>query len=76
MRNERSSTAYVSSFNAVLAGLAVSDVLQLLLGYSPALAIRKQYDAFNGTVSEMVVQKNPQCEKCTSLLAAGDPLWQ
>jgi hypothetical protein len=60
----------------VLAGLAVSDVLQLLLGYAPALAIRKQYDAFNGTVSEMVVQKNPQCEKCTSLLAAGDPLWQ
>jgi ThiF family len=72
----RNSSAYVASFNGVLAGLAVADVLQLILGHAPTIAIRKQYDALSGTVSEVVVEKSPQCLKCSAVLAAGDPLWQ
>jgi hypothetical protein len=68
--------AFVTSFNAVLAGLAASDVLQLLLGYAPVLSTRRQYDALSGTVSEVLVQRNRSCQKCSSVLAAGDPLWQ
>jgi ribosomal protein S27AE len=66
----------VSSFNGVLAALAVGDALQLLLGYAPSLSVRKQYDALSGTVAEINVQKNPACPKCSVVLAAGDPLWQ
>lgn len=75
-RSRRNSSAYVASFNGVLAGLAVSDVLQLSLGYASTIAVRKQYDALSGTVSEVIVKKNPHCPKCLSVLAAGDPLWQ
>jgi hypothetical protein len=75
-RAKRDSAAYVSSFNGVLANLAVADVLQLVLGYAPALAIRKQYDGIAGTVSEVLVKKDEGCPKCSSVLAAGDPLWQ
>jgi len=75
-RSRHDSAAYVASFNAVLAGLAVSDVLQLILGYAPVLATRKQYDALGGTVSEVLVEKSQQCSRCASVLAAGDPLWE
>jgi molybdopterin-synthase adenylyltransferase len=75
-RSKRDSAAYVASFNGALAGLAVSDVLQLILGYAPPLPVRKQYDGLKGTVSEVVVQKNQNCPKCSSVLAAGDPLWR
>jgi hypothetical protein len=75
-RKKQNSGAYVASFNGVLAGLAVSDILQLILGYAPALSVRKQYDALNGTVSEVVVGKNANCPKCSSVLAAGDPVWR
>lgn len=75
-RSWRNSAAYVASFNGVLAGLAVSDVLQLALGYAPTVAVRKQYDALSGTVLEVVVKQNPPCPKCLSVLGAGDPLWQ
>jgi hypothetical protein len=76
LQKGQQTAAYVTSFNGVLAGLAVSDVLQLLLGYSPSLSIRKQYDAFSGTVSEVLVGRNPDCPRCSSVLAAGEPLWQ
>jgi hypothetical protein len=75
-RSKRDSAAYVSTFNGVLASLAVADVLQLVLGYAPALAVRKQYDGISGTVSEVLVKKDQGCPKCSSLLASGDPLWQ
>jgi hypothetical protein len=75
-RSRQNSAAYVASFNGVLAGLAVSDVLQLSLGYASTIAVRKQYDALSGTVSEVIVKRNPNCPKCLSVLAAGDPLWQ
>ena len=75
-RKKRDSGAYVASFNRVLAGLAVSDVLQLILGYAPAFPVRRQYDGLSGTVLEVVVEKNPNCPKCSSILAAGNPLWQ
>lgn len=42
----------------------------------PALPVRKQYDGFSGTVLELIVHKNPSCPKCSSMLAAGNPLWQ
>ncbi|MGA8578307.1 MAG: ThiF family adenylyltransferase [Bryobacteraceae bacterium] len=70
------SAALVSSFNGVLAGLAASDVLQLVLGFAPALPVRKQYDGLSGTVLEVIVEKNSRCPNCSSTLAAGDPLWQ
>jgi hypothetical protein len=75
LQKRRQTAAFVASFNGVLAGLAVSDFLQLVLGYAPSLAIRKQYDALSGAVSEVLVQRSPSCEKCSSVLAAGDPLW-
>ncbi len=74
--HEHRSAAYVASFNAVLAGLAVGDVLQLILGYAPGLATRKQYDALCGTVSEVLVEKSQECPRCASVLAAGDPVWE
>ena len=67
---------HVASFDGVLAGLAASDVLQLILDYSPGVPTRRQYDGFSGTVLEVVVDRNPSCPKCASVLAAGDPLWQ
>lgn len=75
-RTRRNSSLHVASFNGVLAGLAVSDILQLVLGYTPTPSLRKQYDGLNGTVSEVIVKKNSRCPKCSSVLAAGDPLWQ
>ena len=75
-RSRENSAAYVASFNGVLAGLAVSDVLQLSLGYASTIPVRKHYDALSGAVSEVVVKKNPYCSKCPSVLAAGDPLWR
>jgi hypothetical protein len=66
----------VLSFNRVLAGLAVSDVLQLLLGFSPVgLKPYRRYDAFEGTVAEWGVTRKPDCPLCSAVLAAGDPLW-
>lgn len=76
LQKRRQTAAFVTSFNGVLAGLAAGDFLQLILGHGPSLAVRKQYDALSGTVSEVLVQKNPSCRKCSSVLAAGDPLWQ
>ena len=67
---------HVASFNGVLASLAASDVLQLILDYSPGVSVRRQYDGFSGTVQEVVVEKNLSCPKCASILGAGDPLWQ
>lgn len=75
-RSRQNSAAYVASFNGVLAGLAASDVLQLSLGYASTIAVRKQYDALSGAISEVVVKRNPNCPKCLSVLAAGDPLWR
>ncbi|MEK6283533.1 MAG: ThiF family adenylyltransferase [Acidobacteriota bacterium] len=75
-RSRQNSAAYVASFNGVLASLAASDVLQLSLDYASTIAVRKQFDALSGAVSEVVVKKNPHCPKCSSVLAAGDPLWQ
>jgi hypothetical protein len=69
-------TPYVATFNSVLSGLAVADVTQLLLGYAPTLCFRKQYDAFNGTVSEMDVQRDESCTHCSILSAAGDLTWE
>jgi hypothetical protein len=76
LQNSRQAAAYVTSFNGVLAGLAASDILQLILGYAPSLSVRKQYDALSGTVSEVLLEREPGCPKCSSVLAAGDPLWE
>jgi len=75
-RKKSESGVYVAGFNGVLAGLAASDVLQLILGYAPALPVRRHYDALSGTVLEVAVEKSANCPKCTDVLAAGDPLWQ
>jgi len=75
IHRKQESEVYVASFNGVLAGLAVSSVLQLILGYAPMLPVRRQYDGLSGTVLEVEVKKNPTCPKCAAVLAAGDPLW-
>jgi hypothetical protein len=74
-KRDKGPTPYVATFNSVLAGLAVADAAQLLLGYAPTLCFRKQYDAFTGTVSEMSVQKDESCPHCSVVLAAGDLRW-
>jgi hypothetical protein len=76
VHRKQESGVYVASFNGVLAGLAVSSVLQLILGYAQMLPIRRQYDGLSGTVLEVEVKKNPACPKCAAVLAAGDPLWE
>jgi hypothetical protein len=75
-RKKPSPGVHVASFNGVLAGLAASDVLQLILDYSSGVPARRQYDGFSGTVLQVIVERNPSCPKCATVLAAGDPLWQ
>lgn len=75
-QNSKQRAIQVSQFNCTLAGLAVADVLQLVLGYSPNVVVRKQFDGFSGTVTEVVVQKKEDCPKCNSALGSGDLVWR
>ena len=70
--------AFVLSFNGVLASQAVTEVLQVLIGFAPeeALSVYKKYDGLTGKLCPWIVKKNPDCPKCKSLLGAGDPIWK
>ncbi len=69
--------AWVLSFNGVLASQAVSEALQLLLGYSPSSQDRtyRRFDGFASTMTECIVRRRAHCQVCTHVLAAGDPVW-
>ncbi len=73
----KESDAYVLSFNGSLASQAVSEVLQLLVGYAPSEAQRtyRRFDAMTGSMLECTVQRRAACNLCTSVLAAGDLAW-
>lgn len=70
--------ALVVSFNGVLASQAVTEVLQLLVGFAPedSLSFYKKYDGFAGALLPCAVKRNERCVKCRSFLAAGDPIWR
>jgi hypothetical protein len=68
--------AYVTAFNATLAGLAASTALQLVLGYASEPAISTMYDGLSGTVLEVAASKKADCPKCAADLCAGDLVWQ
>jgi molybdopterin-synthase adenylyltransferase len=76
--NDRSTDAWVLSYNATLAGQAVSEVLQLITGYASDDAPRtyKRFNGSAGTMTECIVRRNSQCRLCTQVLAAGDPVWK
>jgi hypothetical protein len=69
--------AWVLSFNGVLASQAVSEVLQLLVGYAPTGQDRtyRRFDGFAATMTECVVRRSSRCQACAHVLAAGDPVW-
>lgn len=69
--------AWVLSFNGVLASQAVSEVLQLLVGYAPGGLDRtyRRFDGFAATLTECIVRRRAHCQACTDSLAAGDPVW-
>jgi hypothetical protein len=68
----------VLSFNGVLASQAVSEVLQLLVGFAPAGTQRtyRRFDGFAGTLTECRVRRSPRCQLCNNVLALGDPVWR
>ncbi|MBA5867553.1 MAG: hypothetical protein GDA67_12755 [Nitrospira sp. CR1.3] len=69
--------AQVVSFNALLAGQAASEVLQLVTGFSlnDDRPLFKKYNGFDGTLEGWKVLKNPLCTFCQNELSAGDALW-
>lgn len=78
LKNADKADALVVSFNGVLASQAVSETLQLLIGFAPGdlQYTYKKFDGFSGTLVGIKVKRNPACPKCGSLLAAGQPLWR
>lgn len=80
--------AQVVSFNAVVAGQAVSEVLQLLTAYrgnsiDPADLRTSdgqqrgalKYDGLRGTLDEWGASRRPTCTLCNHTLSAGSLLW-
>jgi len=78
LRTVDNADALVVSFNGVLASQAVNEILQLLTGFAPEeyLSFYKKYDGFAGVLAPWTVRRNERCPKCSSLLAAGDPVWR
>jgi molybdopterin-synthase adenylyltransferase len=68
--------AQVVSMNAVLAGQAVTEVLQLLTGFRPddGETVIRKFDGMEGTLVKYAVKKKAGCENCLAL-GAGDPVW-
>jgi hypothetical protein len=69
--------AFVLSFNGVLASTAVTEVLQLVLGFvsdRPASRYLK-YDGFSGEIHEWQMKPDASCPHCNNVVHAGDPIW-
>jgi len=77
LRDEKDQDAYVLSFNGLLASQAVSEVLQLLVGYAPSGSQRtyRRFDGMSGSMLECMVRRKVGCDLCNSVLAAGDLVW-
>jgi hypothetical protein len=60
------------------ASQAVSEVLQLITGFAPAVPEDsiKKFDGIEGTLTKWVVKQNQACAECRDVLAAGDLVWQ
>ena len=85
----RHGQAQVASFNATVAGAAVSEVVQLLTAYrgssiDPA-ALRTEdgrqrgalkFDGRRGTLEEWGAARRAECPKCNQLLGAGSVVWR
>lgn len=80
--------AQVASFNATVAGQAVSEVLQLLTGYrgvtvDPAGLLTGdslqrgvlKFNGLRGTIEEWGARRQADCPLCSSTLAAGSVVW-
>lgn len=82
--------AQVASFNATVAGQAVSEVLQLLTGYRGSgldpdelcagTADRLQrgvlkFDGLRGTMEEWGARRRSDCQFCSSMLGMGSLIW-
>ncbi len=81
--------AQVVSFNAVVAGQAVSEVLQLVSAYrgssiDPAALLigdgqqrgALKFDGMRGTLQEWGATRRPECPTCNEVLAAGSLVWK
>jgi hypothetical protein len=70
--------AQVVSFNGLLASQAVSEILQLIVGFAPIDTEDsiKKFDGVDGTLTKWVVKRRPGCDECRNALAAGDLVWQ
>jgi molybdopterin/thiamine biosynthesis adenylyltransferase len=66
----------VSPFNGTMAAEAAAEVLRLVTGLDDRREQRHQYDGFLGTLLEMSSTSQPDCPRCASHLAAGDPIWR
>lgn len=66
--------AQVVSMNGVLAGEAMTEVLRLVSGFAPTNSVIKKYDGVQGILFEVVIGDR-SCERCGSLIGAGDPIW-
>jgi hypothetical protein len=77
LRDGKDQDAYVLSFNGLLASQAVSEVVQLMVGYAPGDSQRtyRRFDGMSGSMLECIVQRKAGCELCNSVLAVGDLLW-
>lgn len=69
--------AMVVPFNGLLASSAVTEVLQLVVGFSPKrdASLYRKYDGFSGEVHNWELTRNPSCLHCGSVVHAGDPIW-
>ena len=69
--------AMVVSFNGLLASSAVTEILQLVLGFNPGrtASLYRKYDGFTGEMYNWDLKKNPSCYHCTNIVNAGDPVW-
>jgi molybdopterin-synthase adenylyltransferase len=70
--------AQVVSFNGLLASQAVSEVLQLIIGFVPQDTEDsiKKFDGIEGTLTKWIVNRQASCGECRDVLAAGDLVWQ
>lgn len=68
--------AQVISMNGILASQAMTEVLQLVTGFAGVTgdAVIKKYDGIRGTLEEVQIGQR-MCERCRSIIDAGDPLW-
>ena len=81
--------AQVASFNATVAGAAISEVIQLLTAYrgsriDPSALLSDdgrqrgalKFNGLRGTLEEWGVVRRADCPRCTAMLCAGSLVWR